>query len=55
MILEGIRVLDISSLLAGPCCAMILGERVGEHTVGILTEVGFSPAEIEDLKGQRIV
>ncbi len=28
---------------------------VGEHTDEILTEVGFSPAEIEDLKGQKIV
>jgi crotonobetainyl-CoA:carnitine CoA-transferase CaiB-like acyl-CoA transferase len=55
MILEGIRVLEISNLLAGPYWAMILGERVGEHTVEILTEEGFSPAEIENLKRERIV
>jgi crotonobetainyl-CoA:carnitine CoA-transferase CaiB-like acyl-CoA transferase len=27
----------------------------GEHTVEILKEEGFSPAEIEELKRQRIV
>ncbi|KPK93570.1 MAG: hypothetical protein AMJ94_02890 [Deltaproteobacteria bacterium SM23_61] len=55
MILEGIRVLDISNLLASPYWAMILGERAGEHTVEILTEEGFSAAKIENLKGQGIV
>jgi len=45
MILEGIRVLDISNLLAGPYCAMILGE-MGAEVIKIEHPQGGDPARI---------
>lgn len=45
MILEGIRVLDISNLLAGPYCAMILGE-MGAKVIKIEHPQGGDPARI---------
>ena len=45
MILEGIRVLDISNLLAGPYCAMILGE-MGAEVIKIEHPQGGDPGRI---------
>lgn len=45
MILEGTRVLDISNLLAGPYCAMILGE-MGAEVIKIEHPQGGDPARV---------
>lgn len=45
MVLEGIRVLDISTLLAGPYCAMILGE-MGAEVIKIEYPQGGDPARV---------
>ncbi len=54
MVLKGIRVLDISTLLAGPYCAMILGE-MGAEVIKIEHPQGGDPGRIMGppyLKGQ---
>jgi crotonobetainyl-CoA:carnitine CoA-transferase CaiB-like acyl-CoA transferase len=42
-------------LLSAPPRKRTAPPMAGEHTVKILKEEGFSPAEIEELKKQRIV
>lgn len=42
MVLKGIRVLDISTLIAGPYCALILGE-MGAEVIKVEHPVGGGP------------
>ena len=45
MVLKGLRVLDVSTLIAGPYCAMILGE-MGAEVIKIEHPEGGDPARV---------
>jgi crotonobetainyl-CoA:carnitine CoA-transferase CaiB-like acyl-CoA transferase len=62
MVLKEIRVLDISTLIAGPYCVMISGE-MGAEVIKVEHPVGGDPGraigppkeEIEELQRERVI
>ena len=49
--MKGLRVLDLSRIIAGPYAAMLLGE----HTEEVLAELGLSREEIERLAAAKAI
>ena len=49
--LDGLRIVDLTQMLAGPFCTMLLGEHTDEY----LTSIGCSAGEIARLHADNIV